>query len=64
MDRGESLHRTAQKFGVPRSMLHDHIVGKVKLGAVSGPIPYLTGDEEEKLANVMVHCSKIEYAYS
>ena len=64
VDRGESLRRTAEKFGVPRSTLHDHIVGKVKLGAMSGPSPYLTRDGEEELANIVVRCSEIGYAYS
>ena len=64
MDCGESLCCTAEKFGVLRSTLHDHIVGKVKLGAVSGPSPYLMRDEEEELVNLLVCCSEIGYAYS
>lgn len=62
VDLCESLHHTAERFGVPQSILHDHVMGRVQLGAMPGPVTYLTMEEEEELANFHVCCSKIGYA--
>ena len=64
VDQGDSLCHTAERFGVPRSTLHDHVTGKVQLGAMPGPIPYLTMEEEEQLVNFLVRCSEIGYAHT
>ena len=61
VDLCESLCRTAERFGVPPSILHDHVMGRVQLDAMPGPVTYLTMEEEE-LANFHVRCSKIGYA--
>ena len=49
--RGEPLRKAAEAYRIPVSTLHDHITGKVHLGARSGPDPYLTTEEEEEVAS-------------
>ena len=51
VERGTSVRRAAEMFGVPRSNLHDHASGKVEQFAKQGPKPYLTTEEEEELAS-------------
>ena len=51
VDQGGSVRRAAEKFGARHSTLHDHVSGKVEQHARQGPIPYLTPEEEEELAN-------------
>ena len=59
-ERGTSMWKAAEMFGVPRSTLHDHISGKVELYAKQGPKPYLTTEEEEELAFCMLIKYRIE----
>ena len=49
VDKGVSLRRAAEMYKIPRSTLHDHVSGKIALGARSGPHPYLSVEE---------HCKK------
>ena len=37
----DSIHRAAEKYGIPTSTLQDHVSGKVDLGAKPGRDPYL-----------------------
>ena len=39
VEKGESVHRAAEMYNIPKSTLSDCITGKVKLGARSGPPP-------------------------
>ena len=47
----DSIRRAADKYGLPRSTLHDHVSGKVQYGAKPGRDPYLTAEEEEELGH-------------
>ena len=62
--RGVSLRRAADMYGVPKSTLHDHISGKIALGARPGPDPYLSIEEEEELASFLVQTAKIGYPHN
>ena len=64
VDKGESIRRAAEKFGVPRSTLHDHVSGKVEQHAKQGPKPYLTPEDEDELANFLLRCSRIGYPHT
>ena len=64
IDRGESIQRAAEMFGVPCSTLHDHISGKVEQYARQGPKPYLTLEEEDELANSLLRCARIGYPHT
>ena len=64
VERGTSVRKAAEMFGVPRSTLHDHISGKVELYAKQGPKPYLTTEEEEELANFLLRCARIGYPHT
>ena len=49
-------------YGIPKSTFHDKISGRVTLGAKSGPIPYLSPEEEDELASFLNSCALIGYA--
>ena len=38
--------------------------GKVKMGSRRGPPSYLTIEEEEELANLLVRCAEIDHVHS
>lgn len=60
VQRGElPLRRAAELYGVPKSTLHDRVVGKVKSNGQSGPEPYLCQKEEEELINFLIGCCRI-----
>lgn len=61
--RGLSLRRAAEMYGVPKSTLHDHMSGKIALGAHPGQDPYLSTEEEE-LASFLVQTAKIGYPHT
>ena len=46
VEKGESVRKSAVKYSVPRSTLHDRVSGKVQLGAQPGKKPYLSLAEE------------------
>lgn len=56
-----SINRIAYMYGVPRSTLKDRVTGRVKHGTNPGPSPYLNKEEEQKLANHLVHVAKLGY---
>ena len=56
-----SINRAAIEHGVPTTSLKDRISGRVLHGSNSGPKPYLSQQEEGKLVDHLVNCSKIGY---
>ena len=60
---GISLRQAAEMYGIPRSTLHDHITGRIELGALPGPKPYLTKEEEE-LVSFLIRCASIGYPHT
>ena len=59
-----SIRRAAEAFGVPKSMLSDHIKGNVTCGARSGPSTYLSDSEELELVQFLAHCTLVGNAKS
>ena len=53
------VNRAALEFGVPPTTLKDRIAGRVVHGTKSGPKPYLTHEEEQKLVEFLINCSKM-----
>jgi len=64
VEKGEPVRRAAEMYNVPKSTLYDHINGKVKLGARSGPPPYLTVAEEEELVSFLIGCAAVGYPHT
>ena len=62
VDKGLSLRRAAEMYNIPRSTLHDHVSGKIALGAKSGPDPYLSFEEE--LASFLLQTAEIGYPHT
>ena len=59
---GRLSYRGAQaKYGIPRSTLSDHALGKVTLGKKPGPSPVLTAEEEKYLAQWTIDMYEIGY---
>ena len=58
-----TVRKAAVSYGIPKSTLHDHVKGKVQLGAAVGAQRYLT-DEEEELARWLEGCAKVGCAKS
>ena len=63
-EKGESVRRAAAMYGVPKSTLHDHVSGKILVGAKSGRDPYLTVEEEEELTSFLVQTARIGYPHT
>ena len=59
-----SISRAAIEYNVPKSTLRDRVKGKVKPGVMSGPMPYLTLEEERALVAFLLRCASIGYAKS
>ena len=49
------------KYGIPRSTLSDHVLGKVELGKKPGPPPVLTPEEEKYLVQWTIDMYEIGY---
>ena len=59
--KGEmSLRQASEVFGVPKSMLHDRITGKVFLDLTVGPVD----SEEDDLVIFLTHCATLGYPRS
>ena len=59
-----SVRRAALEFDVPKSTLHDRLIGRVVLGGQSGPQKYLTDEEEDELEEFLVGCASVGFARS
>ena len=55
-----SLQKAAEEHGVPKSTLHDKVLGK----ASSGARKHLTDEEASSLVDYLVGCASIRYAKS
>ncbi len=56
-----SLRKASDLYGVPKTTLYDHVSGRVRPDAASGPERYLSVKEEEELCNFLIGCSQIGY---
>ena len=56
-----SYRDAAAKYGIPRSTLSDHALGKVELGKKPGPPPILTPEEEKYLVQWTIDMYEIGY---
>jgi len=63
-EEGLSIRKASERYGVPRSTLHDRCTGKVDFNATPGPSKYLSVAEEEELAHFLVECADIGYGHS
>ena len=61
LEKQMSIRAAALHFNVPKSTLGDRMSGQVVLGAVSGPIKYLSKQEEDEPARFLIRCSAIGY---
>lgn len=65
IQKGElSFRRAALEFDIPKSTLHDHVMGRVICGGQSGSQKYLTDDEELELEEYLVGCASLGFAKS
>ena len=63
VDKGMPYRQAAEMYGVPKSTVHDHLSGKIALGARPGLDPYLSIEEEEELASFLIETAKIGYPH-
>ena len=61
---GASLRQASEMFAIPRSTLHDHVSGRIEHGALPGPNPYLTKEEEKELVSFLVQSAGIGYPHT
>ena len=64
IDKGLSIRKVSDMYGIPRSTLHDHVSGKVAYGAKCGPDPYLDLEEEEELASFLIRSAEVGYPHT
>ena len=64
VELGMSIRRASEMYGVPKSTLHDRVLGKVQHGSRPGTTPYLTVEEEEELVNFIIKCATIGYPHT
>lgn len=64
VEKGMSIRRASEMFGVPKSSLHDRVSGRVQHGSQPGKAPYLNRKEEEELVNFLVKCAGIGYPHT
>ena len=57
VEDGMSVAKAAREHNVPRTTLQDRVSGNVVHGVRPGPEPYLTHDEETKLAEYITECA-------
>ena len=58
---GISVRKAALMYGIPKSTLGDRITGRVLEGSKSGPLKYLSEQEEEELISFIIGCAEIGY---
>ena len=61
---GMPIRKAATLYGVPKSTVSDRITGHVLHGTKSGPVKYLSEQEEKELVKFLIGCSKIGFAKS
>ena len=61
---GMPIRKAATLYGVPKSTVSDRITGRVLHGTKSGPVKYLSEQEEMELVKFLIGCSKIGFAKS
>ena len=59
VEDGMPVARAARQHNVPRTTLQDRMSGKVVHGVRPGPQPYLTHNEETKLAEYVIECASV-----
>ena len=64
VSKGMSVHRAAEEYGIPKSTLHDRVVGKVLAGSKSGHRRRLSSTVEIELVNFLDHCGSLGYSRS
>ena len=52
-----SLRQASEHYAIPRATIGDRLTGRVCPGAVSGPSPYLTHEEEDELVSFLIRCA-------
>ena len=57
----QGLNEAARNYDVPRSTLRDRVCGRTVHGKKSGPVPYLSKEEEEELVAFLKQVSSIGY---
>ena len=62
--KGMSIRRAEAEYGIPKSTIHDRVIGRVQMGAVSGPQRYLSDNEEAELVRFLLGCAKVGYAHT
>lgn len=53
-----SIRRLSKQYNVPETTLRDRIKGRIQIDACVGHKPFLTGEEEQKLAQYLLKCSE------
>ena len=61
-EQGMSVAKASHVYGIPRTTLNDHILGKVLPGAKSGAPTILSASEEQDLVEFLLHAAKMGYA--
>ena len=64
VSKGMSVCKAAEEYSIPKSTLHDRVVGKVLPGSNSGPCRHLNSTEEIELVNFLDHCASLGYSRS
>ena len=64
VENGMPIRRASELYSVPKSTLHDRVVGKVQHGTRPGPLAYLTVEEEEELVEFLIGCAEIGYPHT
>ncbi len=54
-----TVRKASMTYGIPKSTLHDHVIGKVVAGARPGPTRYLDDEEEHELVRWLEGCSEV-----
>ena len=58
---GLSVRKAALMYSIPKSTLGDRISGRVLEGSTSGPLKYLSEQEEVELISFIMGCAEIGY---
>ena len=64
VNKDMSIRRAEAEYGIPKSTIHDRVIGRVRVGAVSGPQRYLSDREEAELVRFLLGCARVGYAHT